>query len=109
MIEILVSLVLLSLILISLDQFNLFYTREALDMMERSMALDNLETLIARLRIMENYRGLDQQILEWQSEVKATLPKSKVSVQGYYPHYQIKICWKGEANCQQKKCLCHWT
>lgn len=96
LIEVLISLLLLSLILLGFDAMEIFALRENRAAYYFSVATNQLNSMIERLSALNSRDGLDQQVVIWNQQNQDVLPSGIGVVAGSYPRYTITIYW-GEA------------
>ncbi|MHB1948439.1 MAG: type IV pilus modification PilV family protein [Gammaproteobacteria bacterium] len=98
LIEVLISLLILSFILLGFDAMQLTSMRENRNAYYFSMAQNQLNSMIERLHAQP--LSLDQ-IAIWNQQNQQVLPNGTGYVQGHFPCYKITIFW-GEKNHQDQ-------
>jgi len=93
LIEVLVSLFLLSLVLLGLDAMVISSARLQLKVYYASLAEQQLQNMTQRLRLDAN---VSDQVLRWNQENQLLLPQGRGWVEGIDPAYSIKLCWGEE-------------
>lgn len=90
LIEVLISLLLLSLILLGFDAAEIYSLRKTCEAYHISVAVNQLSAMSERLRALGNNAGLEQQIFLWNEENQQLLPNGRgiVSLSS-----EIKITW----------------
>src|SRR5690242_4208553 len=88
-IEVIVSLLLLSLILLGFNAMQLQALRETQSAYDYSVAALQLNAMTERLRALDKWAGLQEQINIWNLQNKQVLPQGKGEVMGH----TIKITW----------------
>ena len=103
-IEILISLTLLSLILLSLDAMQLTALREAKSSYYFSVAIEQLNNMIERLKIIKSNQ-IHKEVLRWNQQNVMALPQGKGNVRGTYPNFILNIFWgkTKEIDCDKNK------
>jgi Tfp pilus assembly protein PilV len=108
-IELLVSLVLLSIIMLCTDGAEVAAMRQTKAVFYAATAKRQINNLSSRL-VVTNGEGELEQIKLWNEENAAVLPQGKGIVSGVYPDYDITLSWGGEQQCdhthiQPRGCL----
>jgi prepilin-type N-terminal cleavage/methylation domain-containing protein len=88
-IEVLISLLLLSLLLFALDASELTVMREARQTYYFSIAANQIENLADQLT-SENPSTI---LTQWNNQNATLLPSGRGTCTGQFPHYQISIYW----------------
>ena len=101
-IEVLVSLLLLSLILLCFDAAELFSLRTTQEAYYFNVATHQLNAMTERLIALADHHGLEQQIVIWDAQNKEILPKGRGKVEGRFPDYWVSVCW-GKSECLKEK------
>ena len=101
-IEVLVSLLLLSIILLGFDAAELFSLRTTREAYYFNVATHQLNAMTERLIALDHYHGLEQQVVIWNEQNKEILPKGRGKVEGHFPNYLITVCW-GKSECLKEK------
>ncbi len=97
-IEVLVSMVILSLMLLGLDALQLTTLKEAKANYYLSTAIFQLENLANRLKIMDE-SDWDNQLIEWNQENQLVLPQGRGTLKKTDTTTEISIFW-GESSLQ---------
>lgn len=108
LVEILVSLSLLSILLLSLAAFHLYLSKQHLNTYHAHLAQRQLKNMEERLHMLNGQEGYEEQENAWNQENKELLPILKGEVKGAYPDYFIKLCWGRQGEESQEsatKCL----
>jgi type IV pilus assembly protein PilV len=101
LIEVLISLFILSFILLGFGAMFLQTERNTYANYLYSIASQQIITMIERLHALGDADGLDNQIAIWNTQNKLLLPKSEGMVEGSYPSYTVTIYWgKKSFNCE---------
>ena len=93
LLEILISLFLLSLILLGLDAMQIYALRENRAAFYFLTAENQIDAMIERLYALNTQENLAEQINIWNQQNQEVLPLGKGSVSGYFPSYTLKIEW----------------
>jgi prepilin-type N-terminal cleavage/methylation domain-containing protein len=93
LIEVLVSLLLLSIILLNFDAIEIYALHSLQDTYYFNVAAGQLNNMAERLRALGKYQGVDQQIEIWNNQNQQLLPKSKGIIEGKYPVYHLTLYW----------------
>lgn len=93
LIEVLVSLLLLSLILMGFDAFCLSSVRGLREDYYFTQASNQVSMMSERLRALDAADGMHEQIEQWNKENATVLPLGKGEVSGSYPNYVITVYW----------------
>lgn len=99
LIEVLVSLLILTFTLLGFAQAWLHGMKQAISAYYFSVATTQMDSMIERLRSLGSGHGLDEQIAVWNADNKQFLPNAMGSVSGQYPAYHISLSW---GNSQQR-------
>ncbi len=113
LIEVLISLVLLSFILLGFDAMEVYSLRSARAAYYFHVAAHQLMSISERLRAMGQHFYIGEQVDIWNAQNKQLLPKGEGTVTGSYPNYEITIYWGdmphvcqeiqlGQSGCVQK-------
>jgi hypothetical protein len=94
LVEILISLFLLSFILLGFDAIELYSLQMTRQGDELHIATIQLDEMAERLQALGIHSGLDSQILIWNAHNKEVLSNGQGSVSGYFPFYTVQIQWK---------------
>jgi prepilin-type N-terminal cleavage/methylation domain-containing protein len=93
LIEVLISLLLLSLMLLGFDAMGIFGHSETRSAYYYTQAVNQIFCLEERLRALNVHDGLENQIEIWNKENQTVLPNALGSVTGIYPTYTITLFW----------------
>jgi len=93
LIEVLISLLLISLILFGLDAAQIYAIKEAKIAYFFNAAINQINNASERLAVLKMHDGLDQQITTWNAENQTLLPAGFGEIVGEFPHYIITIYW----------------
>ena len=99
--EVLVSLLLFSFILLGFDAMEVYSLRSLRNSYYLNVATGQLNNMAERLRALADNSGIEQQIQIWNRENQKILPTGHGTVSGYYPFYKIILYW-GEASWESK-------
>jgi len=91
--EILISFLLFSLSLLGLNAMEIFALHKTIDIYCARMADKQIENMAERLRMVSAEGGRDAQVVLWNQENQAVLPRGVGTVQGEYPRYTVTLCW----------------
>lgn len=97
LIEILISLLLLSILLLGFDAMQIKSLQVAKQSYFYTIAEQQLDQIIERLLASKTLNSADQ-IAAWNRENINLLPQGRSQVVGRYPHYTISIMWGGMNN-----------
>ncbi len=114
LIEVLVSLLLLSIVLFGLDAMQVYSLKEAKTTYLLSVAMNQINNASERLYALKTYEGLNEQIVAWNEENKRLLPMGFGTIVGEFPDYVVMISWGnskhrcskqqiGQSGCLRKK------
>lgn len=92
-IEVLISLLLISLIFFVLDGAQFYVMKEAKAAYFFGMAINQINNAAERLTALKEYEGLDEQLIRWNAENQTVLPDGFGTISGHYPNYLISIYW----------------
>jgi prepilin-type N-terminal cleavage/methylation domain-containing protein len=102
LIEVLISLFLLSFILLGFNAMEVASLRAARAAYYFDAAANQMNNMVERLRALGLSTGLARQITIWNAQNKKTLPEGLGVVLGHYPFYTITIHWgKADFDCSQ--------
>lgn len=96
LIEVLISLFLLSLILLGLDAMEVFALRENRAAFYFLTAENQIDAMVERLYALNTQENLAEQVSIWNQQNQEVLPLGTGSVSGYFPSYTLKIEWDGK-------------
>jgi len=116
LIEVLISLTLLSFILLGFEQVELYSLHETYAAYYVHLAAAQLNSMSAFLHTINNTISIEQPMAIWNAQNKELLPNGEGSVRGVYPRYTMTIYWGhlshacqtiqlGTAGCIQKNIL----
>lgn len=118
LIEVLVSLLILSLILITFDEMERIAGQKNREAYLMSVASSQLHNMSERLKALANHQDFNQQIAIWNQQNAMVLPNGIGFVLGSYPVYQVSLFWgrkttqqicrgiqRGEINCMMEECF----
>lgn len=104
LIEVLVSLLLLSFILFGFDSAEIYSVREIRAAYYFDMANDQLNNMIERLQAIGDQTDMSQSVTTWNIQNKNLLPQGMGEVLGVFPTYKINIFWgENRPPCQQNQ------
>jgi type IV pilus assembly protein PilV len=95
LIEVLISLVLLSFIVLGFDVMELYSLRATRTAYYFYVATNQFISMTERLRALGQYDGINEQITIWNLQNKQLLPAGEGTVTGHFPHYTLTIYWGG--------------
>lgn len=93
LIEVLISLFILSFILLGFNGMLLQSERYTYADYYFSIASQQMITMIERLHALGDAPGLEDQIAHWNTENMQLLPKGEGVIEGFYPSYTITLHW----------------
>jgi prepilin-type N-terminal cleavage/methylation domain-containing protein len=104
LIEVLVSLMLLSFALLGLDAMEVMSLRGNRDAYFFAVAENQLQIMAEKLRVMHSY-DVAQQVADWNSLNADVLPQGEGVVRGDFPLYQLQVWWgaEGEKLCEKNQ------
>ncbi len=102
LIEVLISLMLLSLMLFGMDAMELMAVRDNRATYFFNVASNQAQDMAERLRVFAFAEDFRHSVAEWNQENQEVLPQGRGIITGAYPAYQITIFWGDEkpAQCQ---------
>jgi prepilin-type N-terminal cleavage/methylation domain-containing protein len=104
LIEVLVSLLILSFILLGFDALEVYSLRQVRTAYVFSCANNQLNNMIERLRNINGDESIKDQIEQWNKENKIILPQGWGEVKGHFPDYDMSIYWgDSTSHCQQNQ------
>jgi hypothetical protein len=104
LIEVLISLLLLSFILLGFDATEIYSARMIRATYYFNVASHQLNNITERLHMLENDMDIDENVAAWNAENQIVLPQGIGEVAGYYPNYIITIYWgKKTSSCEQNQ------
>ena len=93
LIEILISLFILSFIMLSFNGILLHTKLHTYDEYYYSIASQQMITIIERLHALSDSEGINDQLNTWNSQNMQVLPKSEGIIDGSYPFYTVTLHW----------------
>ncbi len=93
LIEVLVSLFLLSFIFLSFNAVELYSLHETRASYQLHLGTRQMDEIAERLHALGVRNGLSSQILIWNAHNAEVLPKGRGSVSGRFPVYTITLTW----------------
>lgn len=114
MIEVLISMLLLSFILLGLDAMETYSIQKARSAYLFNMAITQLNNMAEKLKAIMNGNGLAGQLEKWNQENQVVLPQGLGTVTGKFPDFTVTIYWGktqhhctlvhvGESGCLKEK------
>jgi hypothetical protein len=105
LLEVLISLVLLSIALFGFDVMEISAVRDNRAAYFSSVAMNQMQSMVERLHALGKHQGLDQQITAWNNELQSALPRGNGVVIGSFPTYTVIVSWGGLARrtCEEIK------
>lgn len=94
LLEVSVSLLLLSFILLGFDAAELYSFRKAQEGYFLNVAVNQLQEMTERLTALQNSNGLEQQMVLWNAHNQEVLPQAKGTLTA---SSQLKITWGNHA------------
>jgi prepilin-type N-terminal cleavage/methylation domain-containing protein len=95
LIEVLVSLLLLSWIMLGFDATELYSLRQIRAAYYFNSAANQLDNMFERLRSKGIQADVQHEVQIWNLENKAVLPQGWGQVKGGFPDYEVTIYWGG--------------
>lgn len=92
LIEILISLFIISIMLFGLDAMQLIALREVKAAYYVTVATEQITSMRERLIVARN-KNITRQIVIWNKQNNEILPHGRGAVTGEYPYYEISIYW----------------
>lgn len=102
LVEILISLFILSLLVLSYGAVQTIVDKQNLAATELTIATYQIISLQERISANQSLTGLDVQIQRWQQQNKKLLPHAVSQISGDYPDYIVSLCWGSAEN---SRCL----
>lgn len=96
LLEVLVSLFLLSVVLLGLEGMQFFALREMRNAWLLSVAVNQINNMSERLRAYGQDVVIEDQVIIWNQEISQLLPKGRGDVMGQYPAYTISLCQQSQ-------------
>lgn len=101
LLEVMISLFILSLVLFGVTAAEINALREARGILYFNRAVSLNENMAEYLLVYGDASGY---LPQWQHEVQRTLPDASAAVTGFSPHFTISITWGGrDLACHQSK------
>jgi len=95
LIEVLLSLLLLTFVLLGFDQMALNAVRETKNAYFFDTATHQIQNLSERLIALSVNSGLEMEMNDWNTENKSALPGGHGVIEGSYPLYTMMLYWGG--------------
>ncbi|MBV8802546.1 MAG: hypothetical protein JO131_06220 [Gammaproteobacteria bacterium] len=99
LIEVLISLLLLSFILLGFDATEIYSIRSSRAAYYLDIANTQINNMSERLGMLENYSDISSQMTIWNNENQIVLPQGRGQVIGHFPDYTIIIYWGNIQSC----------
>jgi Tfp pilus assembly protein PilV len=93
LIEVLISLLLLSFILLGFDATEMYSVRAIRAAYYFDVATNQLNNMYERLRMLGADDDVSSQIIMWNKENQIVLPQGRGQVLGHFPDYTIIVYW----------------
>jgi prepilin-type N-terminal cleavage/methylation domain-containing protein len=93
LIEVLVSLMILSITLLGIDAMEIMIRQQQRDINFQRIANNQLFNMEERLRAVRGELGVAQQLEQWNQENYSVLPGARGEVIENFPYYTVKIYW----------------
>lgn len=93
LLEILISLFLLSFILLSFNAIQLYSLQKTYSLYDFHVATEQLNSIIEQLHPHHNTGLTSEQMDHWNSQNSQLLPNGNGEVVGHYPSYTITVYW----------------
>lgn len=93
LIEVLISLLLISLILFALDGEQIYSLKEIKIAYFASLATNQINNAIERLTAIKMNDGFVEQYMQWNLENQQLLPSGSGTITGVFPNYLITVYW----------------
>jgi prepilin-type N-terminal cleavage/methylation domain-containing protein len=93
LIEVLMSLLLISLILFGLDAGQIYTMNEVKILYFFNIAENQINNAIERLNALKMYDGVYEQLTIWNAENQTALPSGFGTISGVFPDYIVTIYW----------------
>jgi Tfp pilus assembly protein PilV len=104
LLEVLISLLLLSFVLFGFDATEVYSLRTIRAAYYFDMANNQLNNMVERLYLINNDSDSLQQVAIWNMQNKTVLPEGLGQVTGHFPVYKITVYWgKKISPCQQNQ------
>lgn len=92
LIEILISLLILSILLLGVDAMQITSLRETRASYYFSVATQQLQIMSERLHSLKA-RDINEQLTQWNKQNNEVLPQGHGVISGDYPHFTLTIFW----------------
>ncbi len=96
--EVLMSLLLISLILLGFETGQLYAVQETKITWLLNTALNQINNARERLIALKTAEGLQEQIMIWNAENKRDLPSGFGTVSGAWPLYRVTVYWGNQSH-----------
>lgn len=93
LLEILISLMLLSMTLIGMDAMQIMTLRDNRAIYFFSVAENQMKSMRARLRVSKNQEEVNIQLQRWNEENKLVLPDGEGVITGNLPYLTLTLYW----------------
>ena len=93
LIEVLVSLFLMSLMFLGMDALGFYTVKTDKNIWIQRVAQNQFENMRQRLYALYDGEGLDEQVLLWNKQNTEVLPNGKGKVVGTFPSYILQLAW----------------
>jgi|SRR6185312_2312438 len=93
LIEVLISLLLLSIVLFGLDAEQIYSIKTVQNAYFFSIGANQMNNAVERLIALRAHAGLDEQIMDWNKENAALLPDGFGAIIGSFPEYIVTLSW----------------
>jgi hypothetical protein len=93
LIEVLMSLLLISLILFGLEAGEIYSLREAKILWFVTTARNQISNITERLSTLQMNEGITELVDTWNAENKIVLPSGFGTLTGSWPHFNVTIYW----------------
>jgi len=104
-IEVLVSLLLLSMLLLGADALEIYALRAHRVNDYFSVASLQIQNIAERLKVHQAFVSTSTVEMEWNQQNQLVLPGGRGVIEGVFPHYKISIFWGelSETHCQKNQ------
>ncbi|EKD74275.1 MAG: hypothetical protein ACD_45C00012G0010 [uncultured bacterium] len=96
LIEILVSLLLMSVILFGFDAIEIYSLKQAKTAYFLGIAVNQMANMSERLIALQTHTELAEQVNRWNQENQSVLPNGFGVVMGHFPNYILSLYWGGK-------------
>lgn len=104
LIEVLISLLLLSFILLGFEATEVNSMRDSRAAYYFDVANNQLSNMYERLKLLGDYSDISPQVDAWNKENQIVLPQGKGQVVGRFPKFTIMVYWGDKQNmCTQNQ------